>query len=93
MEICFLSSVITLTKKKWHMNNNKDLIAVFGFTRKGVYQGFESEFSVKMYKIIILPTVLYGCRTWSLTLQEEHRLKVLENRLLKRIHGPKRENL
>jgi hypothetical protein len=35
--------------------------------------------------------VLYGCKTWSLTLREEHRLRVLENRVLRRIFGPKRD--
>jgi hypothetical protein len=43
----------------------------------------------KIYKTIILPVVLYGCETWSLTLREEHRLRVLENRVLRRIFGPK----
>jgi hypothetical protein len=38
---------------------------------------------VKIYKTIILPVVLYGCETWSLTLREEHRLRVFENRVLK----------
>jgi hypothetical protein len=45
---------------------------------------------VKIYKTIILPFVLYGCETWSLTLREEHRLRVFENRILRRIFGPKR---
>jgi hypothetical protein len=45
---------------------------------------------IKIYKTIILPIVLYGCETWSLTLREEHRLRVFENRVL-RIFGPKRE--
>jgi hypothetical protein len=44
-----------------------------------------------MYKTVILPVVLYGCETWSLTLREEHRLRVSENRMLRRIFGPKRE--
>jgi hypothetical protein len=44
---------------------------------------------VKMSKIIILPVVLYSCETWSLTLREEHRLRVFENRMLRRIFGPK----
>jgi hypothetical protein len=44
---------------------------------------------VKIYKTIILPVVLYGCETWSLTLREQHRLKVFENRVLRRIFGPK----
>jgi hypothetical protein len=44
---------------------------------------------VKIYKTIILPVVFYGCETWSLTSREEHRLKVFENRVLRRIFGPK----
>jgi hypothetical protein len=43
----------------------------------------------RIYKTIILPVVLYGCETWSLTLREEHRLRVFENRVLGRIFGPK----
>jgi hypothetical protein len=49
--------------------------------------------NVKMYKTIILPVVLYGCETWSLTLSEEHRLRVFENRVLRRIFGPKRDEV
>jgi hypothetical protein len=45
---------------------------------------------IKIYKTVIFPVVLYGCETWSLTLGEEHRLRVFENRVL-RIFGPKRE--
>jgi hypothetical protein len=44
---------------------------------------------VKVYKTIIMQVVLYGCETWSLTLREEHRLRVFENRVLRRIFGPK----
>jgi hypothetical protein len=44
---------------------------------------------VKIYKTIILPFVLYGCETWSLTLREEHRLRVFEKRVIRRIFGPK----
>jgi hypothetical protein len=43
----------------------------------------------KTYRTIILPVVLYGCETWSLTLREERRLKVFEGRVLRRIFGPK----
>jgi hypothetical protein len=46
---------------------------------------------IKIHKTVILPVVLYGCETWSLALREEHRLKVFENRVLRRIFGPKRE--
>jgi hypothetical protein len=46
---------------------------------------------IKIYKTVILPVVLYGCRTWSLTVGEEHRLRVFKNRVLRKIFGPKRE--
>ena len=46
---------------------------------------------IKVYRTIILPVVLYGCETWSLTLREEHRLRVFENRGLRRILGPQRD--
>jgi hypothetical protein len=46
---------------------------------------------IKIYKTVILPVVLYGYETWSLTLGEEHRLRVFEKRVLRRIFGPKRE--
>jgi hypothetical protein len=39
---------------------------------------------IRIYKTIILPVVLYGCKTWFLTLREEHRLRVFENRVLDR---------
>jgi hypothetical protein len=44
---------------------------------------------IRIYKTIILPVVLYGCEAWSLTLREECRLGVFENRVLRRIFGPK----
>jgi sorting nexin-29 len=48
---------------------------------------------IRIYKMIILSVVLYGCETWSLTLREEHRLRVLENRVLRWIFGPKRDEV
>jgi hypothetical protein len=48
---------------------------------------------VKMYITTILPVILYGCETWSLTLREVHRLRVLENRVLRRIFGPRRDEV
>jgi hypothetical protein len=44
---------------------------------------------MRIYKTVIFPVFLYGCKTWSLTLKEEHRLRVFENRVLRRIFGPK----
>ena len=46
---------------------------------------------IKIYRTVILPVILYGCKTWSLTLKEERRLRVFENRMLMRIFGPKRD--
>jgi hypothetical protein len=48
---------------------------------------------VTIYKTIILPVVLYGCETWSLTLREEHKLKVFENRVLRGIFGLRRDGV
>jgi hypothetical protein len=48
---------------------------------------------IKIYIIIILPVVLYGCETWSLKMWEARRLKVFENKVLMRIFGPKRNEV
>jgi hypothetical protein len=48
---------------------------------------------IKIYRTIILPVVLYGCDSWSLTLREECRLRVFKNGLLRRIFGPKRDEV
>jgi len=48
---------------------------------------------IKIYRTIILPIVLYGCETWSLTLREERKLRVFENMVLRRIFGPRRDEV
>jgi hypothetical protein len=48
---------------------------------------------IRIYKTIILPVVVYGCETCSLTLREEHRLRVFENTVLRRIFGTKRDEV
>jgi hypothetical protein len=48
---------------------------------------------VKIHKTIVLPSVLYGCETWPVTLREKYRLRVFENRLLRRICGPKTDEI
>jgi hypothetical protein len=53
----------------------------------------ESASYERLYKTTVLPVVLYGCETRSLTLREEHRLRVFENRVLRRIFGSKREEV
>jgi hypothetical protein len=50
-------------------------------------------YKIKIYKTIILPVGLYGCETWSLTLREERRLRVFENSVLRRVFGPKRDEV
>jgi hypothetical protein len=47
----------------------------------------------KIYTTIILHVILYGCETWSLTLREEHRLRMFENRVLRRIFEPIRDEV
>jgi hypothetical protein len=65
----------------WHWTSWR----IYIFLWKG-----EWEVQVRIYKTIILPVILYGCETWSLTLMEEHKLREFENRML-RIFGPKRD--
>jgi len=48
---------------------------------------------IKIYRTIILLVVLYGCETWSITLREERRLRMFENRVLRGIFGPKRDKI
>ncbi|KAJ4435467.1 hypothetical protein ANN_18083 [Periplaneta americana] len=48
---------------------------------------------IRIYKTVILPVVLYGCETWTLTLREEHRLRVFENKVLRKIFGAKRDEV
>jgi len=48
---------------------------------------------IKIYRTIILPVVLYGCETWSLTLREERKLRVFEDLVLRRIFGPRRDEV
>ena len=58
-----------------------------------VFQFAIQNIKIKIYRTIILPVVLYGCETWSLTLREEYRLRVFENRVLRRIFVLKGEEV
>jgi hypothetical protein len=58
-----------------------------------VFSSAVKNFKIRICKTIILPLFLYRCETWSLTLREEHRLRVLENRVLRRIFGPRRDEV
>jgi hypothetical protein len=57
------------------------------------YSLLSKNIKIKIYRTIILPPVLYGCETWSLTLREECRLMGLENRALRRIFGSNRDKI
>ena len=67
-----------------HFNKFVDLLSSSLLSKK---------LKTKMYRTIILSVVLYGCETWSLTLREERRLRVFENRMLRRVFGPKRNEV
>ena len=54
-----------------------------------VFQVANQNLKIKIYRTIILPVVLYGCETWSLTLREERKVRVFENMVLRRIFGPR----
>ena len=57
------------------------------------YSLLSKNIKIKMYRTVVLPFVLYGCGTWSLTLREERRLRMFENRALRRIFGPKSDKV
>ena len=67
---------------------------VFQFSiQKVKYQDIYIYIYIYIYITIILPVFLYGCETWSLKLREERRLRVFENRVLRRVYGPKRDEV
>jgi hypothetical protein len=67
------------------------MLATIQFKNVLSFRLLSKNVKIIIYKIIILPVVLYGCETWSLTFREEHRLRVFENRVLRKIFGPKRD--
>jgi len=70
----------------------RECLPLFG-TESFVFQFAIQNLKIKIYRTIILHVVLYGCETWSLTLREERKLRVFENRVLRRVFGPKREEV
>jgi len=68
------------------------MLLSFG-TESFVFSLLSKKLKIKIFRTIILLVVLYGCKTWLLTLREEHRLRVFENRVLWRIFGPKRDEV
>jgi hypothetical protein len=57
------------------------------------FQFAVQKYKFRMYRTVVLPVVFFGCETWSLALREERKLWVFENRVLRRIFGPKRDEL
>jgi hypothetical protein len=85
-------------KSKFDSLGNYELInsgnACYHSVQKRLFSRLLSEnVKIKIYKTIILPIVLYACETWSLIVAEEHRLKVFENRVLRRIFRPKGDEM
>jgi hypothetical protein len=69
-----------------HTEQSRPFRLTWKITRKNIVK-------IIIYKNIILPVILYESETWSLTLREEHRLRVFENRVLRRIFGPTRDEV
>ena len=89
-----------LGKPLKHQNSNQEQIESSMKSRNACYHSVQNILSysfisknikIKKCGTIILPVVLYGCETWSLTLREERGPRVLENKVLQRIFGPKRD--
>jgi hypothetical protein len=63
----------------------------FYYPKSFVFRLISKNLNIKIYKTVILPVVVFRCETWSLTLREKYRLRVFENRMLRKIFGTKRE--
>jgi hypothetical protein len=76
---------------KWRLNSGN---ACYSLVQNLLsYRLLSKHIKIRIYKTIIFTVVLYGCETWSLILREEHRLRVFEKRVLRRIFGPKRDEV
>jgi hypothetical protein len=86
-----LYSNCNCNKNKSIIYNNNRFYTEIWYKNDFTYETMKQNFaSLHTY---ILPVVLYGCETWSVTLREEHRLRVFENRVLRKIFGPKRDEV
>jgi len=92
-----------LEQLKWGKNlNNQNSVHVeikiklkslLSFDEDLLSSSLSKNLKIKIYRTVILPVVLYGCETWSLTLREKSRLRVFKNRVLRRIFGPKTDEV
>jgi hypothetical protein len=85
----FIITVLNLWRKLPAYYRHSNLGCLHTFTSHG---SFTACIEI-IYKTIILSVALYGCETWSMTLREDHRLTVFENRVLRRIFGPNRDEV
>ncbi|KAJ9574461.1 hypothetical protein L9F63_008387, partial [Diploptera punctata] len=93
-EFKYLGTIITnrneMHKEIKHRLNSGNA-CYYALQRLLMSQLLSKNVKLKIYKTIILPVILYGCETWTLTLREERRLQVFENKVLRKIFGPKRD--
>jgi hypothetical protein len=71
-------------KIKWRLNSIQNLLSS---------RLLPKNIKIRIYKTIILSVALYGCETWSLILRGEHTMRIFENRVLRRIFGPKKDEV
>jgi len=76
-----------------HVEIKIKLKSLLSFDEDLLSSSLSKNLKIKIYRTVILPVVLYGCETWSLTLREKSRLRVFKNRVLRRIFGPKTDEV
>ena len=90
----FLGATVTNTNDiREQIKRRINMVNVCYYSLNFIVPPAFQELKVITYKTIILPVVLYGCETWSLTLREEHRLRMFENKVLRKIFGAKRDEI
>jgi hypothetical protein len=84
----------TLTNQNSIQEEVKSRLKLLLGAESFVFQvAIQKNLKIRIYRNIILPVALYGCETWSLTLKDERRQRVFENRVLRRIFGPNRDEV
>ncbi|KAJ4444112.1 hypothetical protein ANN_05901 [Periplaneta americana] len=81
------------TREKIKHRTNMGNACYYSFEKLLSSSLLSKNLKVRIYKTVTLPVVLYGCETWTLTLREEHRLRVFENKVLRKIFGAKRDEV
>jgi hypothetical protein len=95
-QFCYLGTTVTdqnLSQEKIKQRLNSDNACYNSVQNPLSSHLLSKNVKIRIYKTIILRVVLYGCETWSLSLREERILRVFENRVLRKIFGPKRDEV